>query len=224
MTRVTVNLFNWKLRAEIRKRRGRAGIPQFIPTLEELAGVRVGSKISRFFRYILENANIKSVLGKNLAVFVAITSAVSPAAGVLANIEPEVTTLALADQPISTEIAIQYPTDPAVITQGYHLFHFGIDLDGVTGDPVRPIMEGFVIKEEFSRFSYGNSILLDHQNGLQSLYAHLSKIDVNQGDKVDTRTVIGEMGATGRAFGDHLHLEVYRDGQPVNPRSVLPPQ
>ena len=63
--------------------------------------------------------------------------------------------------------------------------------------------------------------MIDHGNKLSSLYAHLSKIEVEEGQEVTMDTEIGRMGATGRAFGDHLHLEVYDHGKAVNPLTIL---
>jgi murein DD-endopeptidase MepM/ murein hydrolase activator NlpD len=123
---------------------------------------------------------------------------------------------------LKTEKGVQYPVSQISITQGYRLFHPGIDLDGVTGDTIRPIMIGVVEAVQRSKYAYGNAVYIDHKNGFKSLYAHLSKILVKEGDEVTMNTVIGEMGATGRSYGDHLHLEVHQNGVPINPISVLP--
>ena len=73
-----------------------------------------------------------------------------------------------------------------------------------------------------SKYAYGKAILISHGEGISSLYAHLSKINVSKGQKVDTNTIIGEMGSSGRSSGDHLHLEVRKNGIPVNPYTILP--
>lgn len=221
MTQYTVNLLNWRLSIELRKKRGRAKKTPFSTLYAQLRRVRSGNKLSWVFRHILERSNIKKLLGGNLAFFVMVSGILSPGSSVLAQNEPEVNTLTVPEQPLSTEISIQYPVDPVILNQGYHLFHFGIDLDGVTGQPIYPIKKGQVEKTEFSRWAFGNSILIDHKDGLKSFYAHLSKVTVEQGQEVDTRTVIGEMGSTGRSTGDHLHLETYKNGRVVNPRTIL---
>jgi murein DD-endopeptidase MepM/ murein hydrolase activator NlpD len=123
---------------------------------------------------------------------------------------------------LTTEQSTQYPVKEVKITQGYRFYHPGIDLDGATGNPIKPIMGGVVERTEYSRFDYGKSVVISHGGGIESRYAHLSKIDVFVGEEVSKETKLGEMGATGRAFGDHLHLEVYQDGKPINPLSVLP--
>jgi murein DD-endopeptidase MepM/ murein hydrolase activator NlpD len=127
-----------------------------------------------------------------------------------------------ANGPFTTERVVQYPVVKVSITQGFKVFHPGLDLDGITGDPIKPIKKGVVEAVSRSKFAYGNAIIVNHGDNITSLYAHLSKIFVAEGDEVTTNTVIGEMGATGRSFGDHLHLEVRDNGVPVNPYLVLP--
>lgn len=124
--------------------------------------------------------------------------------------------------PLRTEKSAQYPVSTVKITQGFKLLHPGIDLDGVTGDAIKPIKNGVVEAISTSKYAYGNAIIIDHGNKISSLYAHLSRIFVVEGQKVTTDTEIGEMGATGQASGDHLHLEVRDHGIPINPYLVLP--
>lgn len=171
------------------------------------------------FRFILERANIRAILGGNLALFVMLSGVVTP--GVNAVSTPGINSISALDQPIVTEVAVQYPLLTVIINQGYFFFHPGLDLKGKTGDPVRPIMKGQIVRIEESRFGYGKSVVVDHKNGFASRYAHLSKIKVNLGDEVDTKTVIGEVGSTGHSTGPHLHLEVYKDGRTVNPNTIL---
>ena len=64
-------------------------------------------------------------------------------------------------------------------------------------------------------------MVLDHGNGVESRYAHLKKIDVKLGQRVEQGQVIGLVGSTGRSTGPHLHYEVLVEGKPVNPRSFL---
>ncbi len=139
-----------------------------------------------------------------------------------ANILPENTIISVGEVSFNTEHSVVYPLREIKMTQGYYIFHSGIDLDGITGDPVNPIMNGKVKDIQYSRFAYGKAIIIDHGNGFESLYAHLSKIEVEKGQEVDTSTRIGKVGSTGRAFGDHLHLEVYMNGKNINPLSILP--
>jgi len=97
-----------------------------------------------------------------------------------------------------------------------------VDFDGVTGDPIHPIMDGRVEAINYSKYAYGNAVLIDHGDNITSLYAHLSKILIKPNQEVTTDTIIGEMGSTGRSSGDHLHLEIRDSGKPFNPLTALP--
>ena len=63
--------------------------------------------------------------------------------------------------------------------------------------------------------------MINHGSGFKSLYAHLAKITVNEGDEVDKNTVLGTVGSTGWSTGSHLHLEVYDNGRTFNPLTIL---
>ena len=99
--------------------------------------------------------------------------------------------------------------------------HEGIDIDGVTGDPVVAAAAGRVIFAG-PYAGYGNAVAVDHGGGVRSLYAHLSGIAVGVGDDVAKGQLIGAVGCTGRCFGDHLHFEILIDGVPVDPLLYLP--
>ena len=68
---------------------------------------------------------------------------------------------------------------------------------------------------------YGRNVVLDHGNGIESRYAHLKKVDVTVGQRVEKGDVVGLVGNTGRSTGPHLHYEVLVEGKPVNPREFL---
>jgi murein DD-endopeptidase MepM/ murein hydrolase activator NlpD len=206
----------------IKKRRKEIIGETLLPSLDKLRRIRRGSKVSRFFRHIFEHQKIRKILGSNL-IFVALASSFVPTVGASQNIEAEQPVIAVKETPLSTVRSVVYPVAQVRITQGYHFFHRAIDLDGVTGDPVNPVMAGVVIKIQNSRFALGNAIYIYHGNDYVSVYAHLSKIEVTKGQIVDTTTKIGEIGSTGRSFGDHLHLEIHQAGQAINPLTILPP-
>lgn len=108
-------------------------------------------------------------------------------------------------------------TDP--ITGG-NQFHRGLDFSGSTGDPVTAVADGVVVFAGRDA-GYGNLVDIDHGNGTMTRYAHNSKLLVTLGQRVHAGDEISLMGATGRATGPHLHFEVWRNGQPVNPRQFL---
>lgn len=139
---------------------------------------------------------------------------------------PEVkldTTFNVNEQEIQSPPPIQIPVDYIYMSQGFHAFHPGIDLATKYGTSIKPIEDGTVIEAGYSPFGYGNEILIDNGNGIESLYAHLSKIEVKKGEGVTESTEIGLVGTTGHSTGPHLHLEIHKDGIPVNPLTILPP-
>jgi murein DD-endopeptidase MepM/ murein hydrolase activator NlpD len=100
--------------------------------------------------------------------------------------------------------------------------HFGIDLAGNLGEAVYAADAGVIVYAGWNDYGYGNMIMVDHGNGFQSLYAHLSALNVGCGQSVGQGEVIGAIGSTGRSSGPHLHFELMA-GTKVNPWSYLPP-
>lgn len=194
-----------------------------LPKIDEIKRKRAGNKFSFLFRHIFEHKNIKKILGTNIALAAILTAGI-PATQVSAATMSGTPDSAVIQNLVqfTTQKGIKYPVKTVSITQGFRTFHPGIDLDGITGDPITPIMPGRVEAIQYSRYAYGNAIIINHGNDLTSLYAHLSKILVKAGDEVSPTTVIGLMGATGHATGDHLHLEIRDHGVPINPFTVLP--
>jgi murein DD-endopeptidase MepM/ murein hydrolase activator NlpD len=98
--------------------------------------------------------------------------------------------------------------------------HPGVDFKGATGDPVRVTADGKVVFTG-RKSGYGNCIIVQHKNDFQTLYGHLSHINVGDGQQVKTGDVIGKVGSTGRTTGPHLHYEVRKNGKPINPVKFL---
>ena len=100
--------------------------------------------------------------------------------------------------------------------------HAGIDFDGDEGDPIFAAIGGRVIYATFNSGGYGNLVMIRRGDGTVVRYAHLSRIEVDKGDRIRAGERIGRMGATGQATGAHLHLEVrVNNGQtPTNPVSL----
>ncbi len=106
----------------------------------------------------------------------------------------------------------------------YTPIHRGIDIAGNTGEAVWAVDAGVIVYAGWNDWGYGNMIMVDHGNGWQSLYAHLSGIDVVCGQSVDQGTVIGAIGSTGNSSGPHLHFELMHTlYSKVNPWQFLPP-
>jgi murein DD-endopeptidase MepM/ murein hydrolase activator NlpD len=100
--------------------------------------------------------------------------------------------------------------------------HPGIDLSTPKGTPVYAADSGLVIFAGWTGLGYGNTVLIDHGNGYQTLYGHLSQISTVCGSVVDKAELIGLAGDTGNSTGAHLHFEVRVPGGYLNPLKVLP--
>lgn len=96
-------------------------------------------------------------------------------------------------------------------------FHYGIDFTAPTGSDIYVTGDGVVQQIESSHRGYGNSIVIDHGFGIKTLYAHLDKFNVKQGQKVKRGDIIGFVGNSGLSTAPHLHYEVLRSGEKVNP-------
>jgi murein DD-endopeptidase MepM/ murein hydrolase activator NlpD len=97
--------------------------------------------------------------------------------------------------------------------------HLGTDYGAPTGTRVWTTARGRVTYAG-RKGGYGNLVEITHANGYRTRYAHLSKILVRNGQRVQQKDTIGKVGATGRATGPHLHYEIIKDGRHINPQSV----
>jgi murein DD-endopeptidase MepM/ murein hydrolase activator NlpD len=100
--------------------------------------------------------------------------------------------------------------------------HLGLDIAGPVGTPILAMAAGRVLLAEELYFT-GNTIILDHGHGVQSLYAHCSRMAVAEGEGVAAGQMIGAIGATGRVTGPHLHLGLNWFATAVDPQPLLPP-
>ncbi|MDO5652725.1 MAG: M23 family metallopeptidase [Brachymonas sp.] len=98
--------------------------------------------------------------------------------------------------------------------------HGGLDIKGTTGDPVKATANG---KVQFAgvQGGYGNVVRINHGNGYETIFGHLSRIDVKTGATIKAGEVLGLLGSTGRSTGPHLHYEVLRNGERLNPELFL---
>jgi murein DD-endopeptidase MepM/ murein hydrolase activator NlpD len=111
-----------------------------------------------------------------------------------------------------------YRADP--FDGGHAEFHPGIDFKGQYGDEARCTANGRVVSAGWMG-GYGNCVRIAHTNGYETLYGHLSRISVREGQEVTAGQVIGRVGSTGRSTGTHLHYEVRKNGKAINPISFL---
>lgn len=108
-------------------------------------------------------------------------------------------------------------TDPL---DGTRRAHHGIDLASPLGSPIRASAAGRVVFAG-ERGGYGNLVVVDHGDGTKTRYAHCQRIDVEVGEAVEAGQAIAAVGSTGRSTGPHLHFEVRREDQPVDPSDWL---
>ena len=118
-----------------------------------------------------------------------------------------------------------WPVDYIKLTQSFaprsNPNHQGVDLGGERGTPIKAAHYGLVIYTGKKYKGYGKMILIEFNEKWATLYAHLDSISVREGDIVNMGNVIGRMGDTGETSGVHLHFELIKDKQPINPLKYL---
>ena len=149
----------------------------------------------------------------------------------VAPVPPPVTAEARPAGPMTRLIAFVTPLKGYAINSAYGLRrlaseararqHKGVDIAAPQGTSVFVACEGEVLRTGYDSGGYGRFIEVRHPNGMSTLYAHLSRVDVARGDRLGSGERIGLVGSTGRSTGPHLHFEVRRNDAQVNPTSVL---
>lgn len=118
----------------------------------------------------------------------------------------------------------RWPVD-GVVSSGFGLrggrSHYGIDIAAPHGTSIRAVAEGRVVYSDWAG-TYGQLVKVDHGHGVETRYAHASRLLVQAGDKVSAGQVIARVGSTGRSTGPHLHFEVRVNGEAINPMDRLP--
>lgn len=144
---------------------------------------------------------------------------------------PPVTAVAEPAGPVTRTITFEEPVRGFPINSRFGMrrlggergarMHNGVDIAAPTGTAVYSSAEGEILRIGRQPDGYGNFIEIRHPNGMTTLYAHLSRIDVASGDRVLAGERIGLVGSTGYSTGPHLHFEVRRDGVQINPGRVV---
>jgi murein DD-endopeptidase MepM/ murein hydrolase activator NlpD len=123
-------------------------------------------------------------------------------------------------QPISNKDLKHIPsgygwrTDPIYKTSE---FHPGLDFTANTGTKIYATGDGIIAEANANAQGYGNHVIINHGFGYQTLYGHMSRIAVREGQKIKRGELIGYVGSTGRSTGPHVHYEVIRNGEKINP-------
>ena len=117
----------------------------------------------------------------------------------------------------------QWPADNRYLSgNDYWSGHLAIDIAAASGAPIYAADSGVVVYAGWDSRGYGNVVMIDHLNGYQTLYAHLSSINVSCGSNVVQGNMVGRGGSTGNSTGPHLHFEVRYMGGFINPWTILP--
>lgn len=181
------------------------------------------NRISRWIRKRIEYRSVQELIGLPLAGLAFFGAVVVPKtqAG-FASTELYFDTQKTTVSATVTAARFHWPIATFGISQYFTSDHHGMDLTDPAGTPVRPITDGTIVYAGSTIFGYGKHVVIKHDDIIQSLYAHLSKVNVKTGQTVSQDTEIGSVGATGWATGNHLHLEIFIHGVTTNPLEVLP--
>lgn len=211
-----------RLTIKLSKKRKSREDNSFLSVLAQIRTIRNGNKASRVVRHTVDRFNIKAILGGNITLMVLAAGVIVPQSNI-AQAQAESQVLPAIDAHLTTEVNLRYPLGKFSFNQGFSTYHPGVDLGDPIGTPVFAMENGNVLSTEYDKFGYGNSIVIAHDKGITTRYAHLSRIDVHVGDPVTTSTKVGLSGNTGHSTGPHLHFEVRKNDVPLNPIAFLGP-
>lgn len=184
---------------------------------------KLAKPASRFFRGFFEMKQIRSLIGLSVIIPAISLTLISRSYPVFEVIKESFFTSVTAQSiyDLKTVKSLQKPVEIFRITKEFAFFHPGLDLATDAGTPVLAILPGKVEKVGRSRFGYGNHLIINHGSGIKSLYAHLIKLSVKEGDQINKDTVIGYVGSTGWSTGPHLHLEILEENHKINPKAYF---
>ena len=132
------------------------------------------------------------------------------------NALPTINGIKLAVTPIEGRITSRYGASSSIRKST----HTGLDISAVTGTDIKAVADGTVISAKYNG-AYGYLVKVDHGNGVETWYAHTSKMYVKKGDTVKAGDVIAAVGSTGNSTGPHLHLEIRLNGEHLDPQDYL---
>ena len=124
----------------------------------------------------------------------------------------------IASMPIDTKVNTVISSRYGEVSSIRSSAHKGVDMACSTGTPIKAIADGTVIYSGYDKTGFGYVVKIDHGNGIETWYAHCSKLYVKAGEQVNAGDTISAVGSTGNSTGPHLHLEIRKDGKPVNPQ------
>ena len=133
------------------------------------------------------------------------------------NAMPDVNGIKFAIAPVSGTITSRYGVSSKIRSSD----HTGLDIAAPKGTPIKAAAAGKVTYAGNAGDGYGNYVVISHGNGVQTVYAHCSKLLVSKGQQVSQGEVIAKVGSTGNSTGNHLHLEVRKNGIAYNPQNYV---
>jgi murein DD-endopeptidase MepM/ murein hydrolase activator NlpD len=146
-------------------------------------------------------------------------------------VAPPVVAVAEPAGPVTREIRFETPLKGYAINSRFGMRrlggegaarpHQGVDMAAPTGTGIFAAAEGVVVRTGYQPEGYGRFVEVAHPNGMTTMYAHMSRVDVATGTAVGGGDRLGLVGSTGYSTGPHLHFEVRRGGSPINPARVL---
>jgi len=199
---------------------------KFVPISRLKRKFRSGNLVSRILREVFEKRSIRTFVGAQLFAGMILFS---PLTGINTSHPTElaypgigmtdvILEVSAEPQIETTSVLMQNPTSGFKgVSTRFGRGHAGVDFRANLGSDVFPITSGVVEKIVHSVYGYGRRVIVRHNDGLESLYAHMGLITVEEGEMVTEKTKLGEVGMTGWTTGPHIHLELYRDGVPINP-------
>lgn len=119
--------------------------------------------------------------------------------------------------PVAGRISSRYGANESIRNHT----HKGIDIAASNGTPIYAAADGQVVYAQYNSGGYGNLVIVSHGNGVETYYAHCSKLYVTKGQTVSAGTCLGAVGSTGYSTGNHLHFEIRKNGAQVNPQLYL---
>ena len=177
--------------------------------------------ISKVFTRAFENKKTKRFVGAGLAAFVMLFGVMGNILAANETLMADQTIIMAPDSQVVTMVSLNKPLE-GITAQGFHGLHRGVDILAPAGTEIRPITKGRIIETSYGRIGWGNTVVVEHEKGLRSRYAHMKDIRVIEGKVVEKDYVLGTVGMTGWTTGPHLHLEIYQNGRAIDPKTVLP--
>ncbi|HVF13496.1 MAG TPA: peptidoglycan DD-metalloendopeptidase family protein [Acidimicrobiales bacterium] len=187
-------------------------------------------KLAELQEALSQQNRLKGALETRIAEYTAEVDALSREEDTLSalirtrQLEAEADVEADSEDEAVSDSGMVWPASGAV-TSGFGMrwgrLHSGIDIGAGYGAPIRAAQSGTVILAGYNG-GYGNCVVIDHGNGLSTLYGHMSSVDVSEGQSVDAGDYIGDVGSTGNSTGPHLHFETRVGGEADNPMRYLP--